>query len=181
MAQGNDWPQPVLLTLVSPEVVDEAEQLGVGGQFSGSVGGVLDHRFGTSVEIVANVERLFDARFIINGHLGKNMPIDMGRCAVLRTGNIFIIVTSRSGPHFAPELFQTAGLDPFAAAVLIAKSPCGFRAVYADRAEQIISVKAPGCAPSDFWNYQFDQRPRPLWPWDEIKQWTAEPVVFSSR
>ena len=31
-----------------------------------------------------------------------------------------------------------------AAAVLVAKSPCGFRAVYAGRAERIVSVRSPG-------------------------------------
>jgi microcystin degradation protein MlrC len=32
-------------------------------------------------------------------------------------------------------------------------------------------VRAPGCAPSDFWNYEYRNRPRPLWPWDEIARW----------
>ena len=86
---------------------------------------------------------------------------------VLRHGNVHIVVTSRSGPHFAPELFQAAGLDPFAAGVLVAKSPCGFRAAYAANAREILVVQAPGCAPPDFWKYDYRQIPRPLWPWDE--------------
>jgi microcystin degradation protein MlrC len=93
----------------------------------------------------------------------------------LRVGDVRIVVTSRSGPHFAPQLFQTAGLDPFAFNVLVAKSPCGFRASYAARAAKIIVVRAPGCAPPDFWNYPFLQIERPLWPWDEIEDW--QPVV----
>ena len=87
------------------------------------------------------------------------MAIDMGLSAVLRRGQVHIVVTSRSGPHFAPELFQTAGLDPFAASVLVAKSPCGFRAAYATHAPKILVVRAPGCAPSDFWNYAYRQYP----------------------
>jgi microcystin degradation protein MlrC len=92
----------------------------------------------------------------------------MGRAVVLTYKNVHIIVTSRSGPHFAPQLFQSAGLDPFTASVLIAKSPCGFRAAYADHAKQIFVVRAPGCAPSDFWTLPFTGIPRPLWPWDEM-------------
>lgn len=171
------WPREVLLTLVSPEIVARAEQLGVGNNEKFQLGGVRDNRFGTTVEIDAQVENVFDANFVLSGHIGKNMPITMGRSVVLREGNICVIVTEHSGPHFAPELFQAAGFDPFAASVLIAKSPCGFRAVYADRASQIFSVRAPGCAPSDFWNYPFEQIPRPLWPWDEIEDWQPEPVV----
>ena len=88
-------------------------------------------------------------------------------------GNVHVVVTSRSGPHFAPYLFQAAGLDPFAAAVLVAKSPCGFRAAYADRAKRILLVRAPGCAPPDFWNYRYERVPRPLWPWDEHAAWPS--------
>ena len=73
------------------------------------------HRFGISIPLAADVESVFDARFVLNGHLGKNLAIDMGRSAVLRAGQVRVIVTSRSGPHFAPELFQAAGFDPFAA------------------------------------------------------------------
>lgn len=171
------WTQPALLTLVSPEIVAEAQGLGIGAIWRGTLGGVRDNRFGTKVDATAQVERLFPARFVLNGHIGKNLPIDMGECAVLKIGEIRVVVTPRSGPHFAPELFQAAGFDPFAAAVVIAKSPCGFRAVYSARAAAIYSVKAPGCAPPDFWNYEYTQIPRPLWPWDEIGEWRAAPKI----
>jgi microcystin degradation protein MlrC len=101
------------------------------------------------------------------------MAIEMGRSAVLKTGDVRIVCTALSGPHFAPELFQKAGLDPFAQSVLIAKSPCGFRAAYAPRAAKILLVRAPGCAPSDYWTYPYERIARPLWPWDEF-EWTPQ-------
>ncbi len=175
-----DWPRPALLTLVAPLVVEQAEQLGAGASFVAELGGVRDHRFGTKINLQVQVERLFEARFTLSGHIGKNMSIDMGRCAILRHNNVCIIVTSRSGPHFAPELFQAAGFDPFAAAVIIAKSPCGFRAAYESRAAQVFNVRSPGCAPTDFWNYPFHNIPRPLWPWDEIDEWQPDPIELHS-
>lgn len=168
-----DWPRGALVTLVSPEAVEWAANAGVGSARPITLGGVRDSRFSKPIDLPgAAVERLFDARFTMSGHLGKNLAIDMGRSAVLRQGDVRIVVTSRSGPHFAPELFQTAGIDPFAAHVLVAKSPCGFRAVYAARAAKILVVKAPGCAPSDFWNYEYSAIQRPLWPWDDM-DWQA--------
>ena len=165
-----NWPRGALVTVVSPEAVTQAAEWGVGASGSFTVGGIRDHRFSKPIQLPqATIERIFDARFTMSGHLGKNLAIDMGRSAVLRQGDVRIVVTSRSGPHFAPELFQAAGIDPFAANVLVAKSPCGFRAVYAARAAKILVVIAPGCAPSDFWNYEYRQIPRPLWPWDEIE------------
>ncbi|MFO0821371.1 MAG: M81 family metallopeptidase [Pirellulales bacterium] len=175
-----DWTRPVLVTLVAPEVVMEAERIGVGGKWSGFLGGVRDDRFGMRLPWEAEIERVFDARFTLNGHLGKNLGIDMGRSVVLKRGEIRVIITTLSGPHFAPELFLAAGFDPFAAAVVVAKSPCGFRAVYASRAAEIHSVRAPGCAPTDFWNYEFHRIPTPTWPWDPIPEWHAEPWVKPS-
>jgi microcystin degradation protein MlrC len=91
---------------------------------------------------------------------------------------VTLVVTSRSGPHFAPELFQAAELDPFGAAVLVAKSPCGFRAAYQAKAREILVVRAPGCAPSEFWHPQYlDQYShieRPLWPWDGELEWAVD-------
>ena len=162
-----DWPRPALVTLVDPELVTEATQRGIGAEFTAMLGGKRDSRNSTPLPGQVQVARLFDARFIMSGHLAKNMPIDMGPSAVLRIGNIHIVVTSRSGPHFAPQLFEAAGIDPFAAQLFVAKSPCGFRAAYAAKAKQIHVVRAPGCSPSDFWNYEFHQIPRPLWPWDD--------------
>jgi microcystin degradation protein MlrC len=125
------------------------------------------------------VANLFEARFVMSGHLGKNLPISMGSSAVLRHKNVHVIATSQTGPHFAPELFQTAGLDPFAASVLVAKSACGFRAAYEQRAKKILLVQAPGCAPSDFWRYDYRSIPRPVWPWDEIPSWSPDPACIS--
>ena len=164
-----DWPRPALVTLVAPDVVAKAQRCGVGAELVEPLGGRRDARFSEPLVLGTRVAALFEARFVMSGHLARNMAIDMGPSAVLQRGNVFIIVTTRSGPHFAPDLFRAAGFDPFAASVLVAKSPCGFRAAYSDKAQKILLVKAPGCAPADFWTYPYQQIPRPLWPWDEFE------------
>jgi microcystin degradation protein MlrC len=163
-----DWPRPAIVTLVGPETVAEAERHGLGAEWTATLGATRNPRDFQPLTLPVRVVNVFDAKFILSGHLAEKLPIDMGRAAVLAHGNVHIVVTSRSGPHFAPQLFQTTGLDPFTASVLIAKSPCGFRAAYADRARQIFVARAPGCAPSDFWTQPFQRIPRPLWPWDEM-------------
>ncbi len=162
------WPRPAIVPIVDPAVVAEADRLGVGATFAATMGGTRNRRDFQPITLDVTVKTTFDAKFILSGHLGDKLPIDIGRSAVLTHGNVHIVATSRSGPHFAPQLFQTAGLDPFTASLLIAKSPCGFRAAYADQSKQIFVARAPGCAPSDFWNYPFIRIPRPLWPWDEM-------------
>lgn len=165
----HDWPRPALVTLVAPEAVEQSRQAGVGAELTLSLGGKRDYLHSQPLEAQLRVERLFEARFILSGHLARNLPVDMGWGAVLARGNVRVVATTGSGPHFAPQLFQAAGHDPFAASVLVAKSPCGFRAAYAERAEKILIVRSPGCAPSDFWNYPYSLIDRPLWPWDAME------------
>jgi microcystin degradation protein MlrC len=172
-----DWPRPALVTMVAPYAVEEANRRGVGASWDASLGGVRDRRFSVPITLPVQVERLFRANFTLSGHIGKNMPIDMGPAALLRHQNVHLLVTTQSGPHFAPDFFRAAGLDPFEASVLVAKSPCGFRAAYQSVAKKIYMVRAPGCAPSDFWKHEYRNIPRPLWPWDEISQWTPAPVL----
>lgn len=175
----HDWPRPALMALVDPVTVQQAEAAGAGATLDSNLGGRRDTRFGRTLALRVTVERLFPARFILSGHLGTNLPIDMGPSALLRHGNVWIVATARSGPHFAPELFRAAGLDPLAAQVLVAKSPCGFRAAYQPHAAAIYNVRTPGCAPADFWNYEYRHIPRPLWPWDEIADWRPAPALIA--
>lgn len=168
------WTRGALITMVSPELVADAQRIGVGGSRFGPVGGVRDHRYSKPLELTAKVTRLFDAQFVLTGHLGRNLPINMGPSAVFQCGDVSLIVTSRSGPHFAPELFKAAGFDPFSASVLVAKSPCGFRISFQSRAVKIISLRSPGCAPPDFWHYEYRNISRPLWPWDDTISFMAD-------
>ncbi|MGE0606769.1 MAG: M81 family metallopeptidase [Pirellulales bacterium] len=173
-----DWPRPALVPMVAPEIVEQARLLGVGNTLTGPLGGRRDTRFSQPVQVSARVERLFDAQFILQGHLAKNLAIDMGPSVVLRVGNVHILATTRSGPHFAPQFFQTAGCDPYAAQLLIAKSPCGFRAAYAPHAAKISVVRAPGCAPADYWRYPYQHVTHPVWPWDEMDEWSPDVVMM---
>ncbi|MFO0841772.1 MAG: M81 family metallopeptidase [Gemmataceae bacterium] len=164
----HDWPRPALVTLVAPDLVAELTSLPPGSGWTGELGGKRDSIHSHPLKVTLEFTRRFEARFVLSGHLGRNLAIDMGPSAVLRHRNVYVVVTSRSGPHFAPELVRAAALDPFTASVLVAKSPCGFRAAYADRAAKILVVRAPGCAPPDFWTYPYRNIPRPLWPWDDV-------------
>lgn len=162
-----DWPNGAFVPMVAPEVVARAASLGEGAMLQTAIGGWRDNRFSQPIEIEARIARLFRAQFILSGHGGKNLPIDMGPSVVLRSGDVYLFVTSTTGPHFSPDFFRSAGYDAFAASVVVAKSPCGFRAAYTAHARRILLVRAPGCAPSDFWKYEYQHIPRPLWPWDE--------------
>src|SRR5262249_37026293 len=57
-----DWPRPALVTLVDPDVVAEAERLGVGAKMTTPLGGKRDQRFSQPISVTFQVANLFDAR-----------------------------------------------------------------------------------------------------------------------
>src|SRR5262249_8019613 len=158
-----------------------AQKRGVGAEWEATLGGVRDTRFARPITLSVKVGRLFDATFVLSGHLAERLPIDMGPSAGLRDGHIHIVVTPRTRAPLAPQLIEAAGLAPFEASVLVAKSPCGFRAVYQSKASRIISVAGPGCAPSDFWTWKYDHAPSPLWPWEDVAGWVPKVELFGQR
>jgi microcystin degradation protein MlrC len=171
-----DWPRPALLAMFDPHTVQQATAAVLGEEQEFLLGIHPPTGFAEPLRVKLRVEGIFPTNFTLSGHLGSNLAIDLGTSVHLRGGNVSLIVTSRSGPHFAPELFRAAGLEPFAAQLVVAKSPCGFRAAYREAANRILNVRSPGAAPADFWNLPYRQIARPLWPWDEF-DWSPKPMV----
>jgi microcystin degradation protein MlrC len=52
------------------------------------------------------VERLLPMQFELNGALGRKMPIQMGRSAVVRSGDVTVVFTEKSGPGSSPLLYE---------------------------------------------------------------------------
>jgi microcystin degradation protein MlrC len=175
-ALKHNWPRPALLAMFDPQIVKQATSAAIGDELEFVFGTNPQTDFAAALRVKMKVAGVFPTNFTLSGHLGSNLAIDLGTSVHLRRGNISLIVTSRSGPHFAPELFRAAGLEPFTAQLVVAKSPCGFRAAYRDVAARILNVRSPGAAPSDFWNLPYQQINRPLWPWDEF-EWSPQPIV----
>ena len=174
------WPSdhPALVTVVSPDAVAAAEAKGGGGMLIDlPLGGVLDNVYAVPCVVTAVVEHLFDGSYdVVRGHCA-GQHFELQGCATVRllrpdtledTG-IRVILTTGIGAHFAVELFEGGGYDPFEASVVICKSPAGFRATYGERASLMISADAAGCAPAKFWEPQyagsFPREVGALYPW----------------
>jgi microcystin degradation protein MlrC len=171
-----DWPRPALLAMFDPQIVKQAAAASIGDEIEFTLGTNPPTDFVQPLKVKLTVAGVFPTNFTLSGHLGSNLAIDLGTSVHLRRGNVSLIVTSRSGPHFAPELFRAAGLEPYSAQLVVAKSPCGFRAAYRDVAARIFNVRSPGAAPADFWNLPYQQITHPVWPWDEF-EWSPQPIL----
>ena len=162
-------PRGALTFLVDPEAVAAAHQVGLGGTFGQWVGGQFAPEFSSPIELRGTVERLLEVSFILNGHIGKNLPVRMGRGAVIRSGDVTVLLVERSGPGSSPLLYRAAGLEPADFQIVVAKSPAGFRAEYEPFAAEILLADSPGCATPNWSQLKFRNVNRPLWPLNRIE------------
>lgn len=163
-------PHGALTFLVDPGGVEMAARLGEGGGFKAFVGAAFAPEYGEPLELKGVVDRVVDLRFTLDGHIGKNLPIDMGQGAVVRAGDVTVLLCQRTGPGSTPKLYETAGLDPREYGIVVAKSPAGFRADYESMAAEILLLDGSGCASPHFDWLNFHTVSRPLWPLDRIDE-----------
>ena len=164
-------PDGALTMMVEPHAVAHAATVGVGGRFEFAVGGKRDTRFSQPLPVSATVVSLGPARFRLTGHLGEDMPIDMGQSAVVRIGDVTLLLVERTGPGSTPRTYRCVGLEPQDYKIVIVKSPAGFRAEYEPFAAGIILSACPGCASPRLEQMPYTQLSRPVWPLDRLGEW----------
>ena len=167
--ETDEIPHGALTFLVDPDAVSLATQMGVGGTFDTLVGGAFAPEYSEPVRFHGTVERLVNLEFVLDGHISRNLPIHMGRGAVVCSPNVTVLFCERTGPGSTPRLYETAGLDPREYGIVVAKSPAGFRADYESIAAGILLADCPGCATPNWSRLNFLHANRPLWPLDKME------------
>ena len=163
-------PHGAITFLIDPDAVEHAAQAGVGGSFDTFVGGAFAPEYSQPLRFRGTVERLLEIRFVLDGHIGKKLPINMGRGAVVRSGDVQVLFAEKSGPGSTPLLYEAAGLDPRHCGIVVAKSPAGFRAEYDPFVAASFLADCPGCATPNWPRLKFQHINRPLWPLHAISR-----------
>ncbi len=132
---------------------------GVGERLECRLGGRLTGDYGAPIEVSAHIERLTDGRFVNSGPMQTNMPIDLGRTAVLEVEGIRVIVTQGFWAANDPAFFELHGIDLASTRLLCVKAKNHFRAAFAPLCEMIVDVDAPGPACLDFTRLPFKYAP----------------------
>jgi microcystin degradation protein MlrC len=88
-------PHGAITFMVDPIAVGEASRVGVGGAFDADVGGRLAPEYSQPVRVRGIVERLQDVEWTLSGHISKNLPVFMGRGAIVRSGDVQILLVER--------------------------------------------------------------------------------------
>lgn len=141
----------VLGAMYDSGIAQTAHEAGEGGTitvtFPGSAS-VGDAPLSGQFEVVA----LTDGHIDFEGPMMKGNTLELGRTAVLRSGNVQVIVTSRKAQIMDRNQFRMAGVIPEDQRVLVVKSSVHFRADFQPIALEVLVAQAPGpmaALPSD--------------------------------
>ena len=159
--------------LYDPPAVQQAALGGVGAQVEMAVGGKTDQLHGEPFSARFTVKGLYDGRFHEpETRHGGFSDCDQGPTAVVRaeTGVTFML-TSRRMPPFSLHQLTTFDVDPTQFHVLVAKGVNAPVAAYRPVCRHLLRVNTPGCTTADMTTLTFEDRRRPLFPFEKDFAW----------
>jgi microcystin degradation protein MlrC len=160
--------QDAAVIITDPQAVAQAIAAGVGASVEMHVGGKVDTFHGDPVWMRATVERLTDGHYTIEGrdHFAamSGQQVNMGRCAVIRSGGVRVVLNERKTPPGHLNQWRSQGIMPEQMRILVAKSAVAFRGAYAPYAAEMIEVDTPGLCAADLTRFTHHKIPRPVYP-----------------
>ena len=114
--------------------------------------------------VKARVLKLTDGKFRNRGPMEHNLPVDLGKTALLEVKGIQVIITERCQTPNDPGYFALHGIDLDKVALLCVKAKNHFRAGFTPLTRAIIDVDCPGPAASNLRHYRFRHAPMSLYP-----------------
>ncbi|MBC7852281.1 MAG: M81 family metallopeptidase, partial [Pirellulaceae bacterium] len=172
---AQDYRGRALLPIVDPSAVKDAFAAGIGGAITTKVGGVLDPKRFIPHLITAKVCLLSDGRFRSESYGEKWYA---GNTAVLETGNITLVVTSRAVSLYDRSLFYAHGQDPRKFDLIVVKSPHCQQHMFAAWCGRLINVDAPGSTSANLKSLGHTRCRRPIFPLDDGVEFMPKADVF---
>jgi microcystin degradation protein MlrC len=159
--------------LYDPESVQAATAAGIGQRVTLRVGGKTDSLHGAPLEAEFTVLGLFDGKFEeTQPRHGGIKEFDQGPTAVVRSDRgLTAMLTSRRVPPFSLRQLTAFGIKPEQYDVLVAKGVNAPIAAYAPVARHMIRVDTPGVTTADVTRLAFQNRRRPMFPFEGETEW----------
>jgi microcystin degradation protein MlrC len=153
----------VYMTITDALLAKKCFDAGVGKVITSDIGGTLSPVFFTPTKVTGEVITLCDG--IYQSKYPSKM-FNAGPTAVLKVGDISIVVTSKPAFLLDYQLYLRVGLDFTTAKAVQVKSAGGYRGYYEPLAFKCIDMASPGSSDSRLPKLPFTKPRRPLWPFD---------------
>ena len=150
--------------ICDPVSVKAALETGVGGQLMTAVGGRSSAQAGAAVLLAGRVLHAGPKRYQCTGPYRTGQPVDLGDTAVLDTGAMTLILTSRNVTAVDLDPFTQFGLDPADFDIILLRSKTHFRAAYEPVAKAILIADTPDWGPADLARLPYRNVPPGVYP-----------------
>ncbi|MEZ5740944.1 MAG: M81 family metallopeptidase [Burkholderiaceae bacterium] len=166
---AQDAPDSVLGVMIDPGAAALAHAIGEGGSADFRIGALSGQPGHRPVTGRFTVERLGDGQFTCTGPMFKGFRMNLGPMALLRHGNVRVVLASVKVQAADQAIFRHLGVEPARCRVVALKSSVHYRADFQPIASEVIVAQAPGPSladPADFaWRHlRPGLRLRPLGP-----------------
>jgi microcystin degradation protein MlrC len=168
-----------LLSIVDPRAARAAVEAGEGSAVKLRVGYSFSRSYGVPMEIEGTVVRIGSGKFKFGGGAAANLEANMGQCAVVKIGTIFLLVMENPTFTGDPAMYRSVGLEPAEADLVLVKSANQFRAEYEKLSKRIYILDTPGASTANLRSLPFRRIPRPMYPFNEEMSYTAKGDSFA--
>ncbi|WP_026379775.1 M81 family metallopeptidase [Afifella pfennigii] len=162
-----------VVVITDPEAVGQAKAAGLGATFEALVGAKADREHGEPVRLAGEIVWLGEASFTNSSSYMTGFLTLMGETAVIRHGDLKVVLTSLRTMPFDQGILTSVGIDPAAEPVIVVKSAIAWRAAFEPIARRILIADTPGICPASLRAEHYRKAPRPIWPLDsdtDLKQ-----------
>ena len=134
----------VIGVLHDPEAARAAHAIGPGKTLTVGVGAKSGAWGERPVVQPWTVERLGDGRMTCHGPMMTNWQLALGPMALLRSGGVRVVVSTKKVQAMDQEPFRHVGVEPRAERIVALKSSVHFRAHFEPIGEDVLVVESPG-------------------------------------
>ena len=155
--------------MVDPEVAAELRKGKPGSTVSVRLGGKVDPEIGGGpLELTGTLVSASDGDYVGDGPMIGGLHSSWGPCAVLRVGDIEILVTTIRAQMNDLQQFRAFGIDPAAKRVVGLKSMQHFRAAFEPIAGKVVVCDSGALCTPDLGKLPYRRVRRPLFPLDKV-------------
>lgn len=141
----------IYASIPGPELISKALEVGVGGKVDAMAGAEVDNRFAPPVRIIGKVTAIKES--------------DNNTEVVVKSGNIYTIVTEKRNAYHYKKNFTDLGLDPENIDILFVKLGYLTTELYDLRADWLMAL-TPGGVDQDLLRLPYKRIKRPMYPLD---------------
>lgn len=154
--------------IVDPEAAAELHRSTPGATVSVRLGGKVDPEIGGGpLSLTGTLVSLSDGDYVGDGPMLGGLHASWGPCAVLRVGEIEILVTTIRAQMNDLQQFRAFGIDPAAKRVVALKSMQHFRAAFEPIAGKVIVCDSGALCTPDLTKLPYRRARRPIFPLDK--------------